>query len=469
MLRLLIPANARPERLYTAEVIFKHFLGLDLEISPHERSEVVVTDGGTRHLVLDDCFFGDLDGALLRQDKIPPLPLKKWRAAECGLAANLASPDLPVLFGKPLEDGSFIAIQEREIRLGLDVLGSAFFMLSRYEELVSSERDKYDRFPASASVAYKAGFLDRPIVNEYVEILWHCLKHLWSGLQRRPHAFRIRLSHDVDQPFLLLKNSLPQVARTMAGEAFRRKNPVGAMKRPVQWAASRLFGPEFDPVYTFNRIMDLGEHHGLHSAFYFIPSVSAGPPDYRYGIGEPGIRRLMSDIAARGHEIGYHASLETYQDAELIQKELGLLQDACGKIGVRQPLNGSRQHYLRVRVPLTLRNLASAGLAYDTTLGFADHAGFRCGTCWEYPFYDLEERRTLTILERPLIVMECSVMDKQYMGMGAGKETLEYMLRLAGHCRRMEGDFTLLWHNTRLVSPRERWVFEELLSVLHAN
>jgi hypothetical protein len=469
MLRLLIPGNGSRERFYIADVVFRQFLGVDVEVCHHNREEVVVTDGSQSRLVLDDSFFARLDEPFLRQDKVPLLPLCRWAVAESGLDVTLAGTDLPVLFGKPLEDGSFIFIQEREIRLGLDILGSAFFMLSRYEELVSPERDEYNRFPAAASLAYKAAFLHRPIVNEYVEILWQCLKRLWSGLVRRPRSFRILLSHDVDQPFLLFRNGHSNLIRTMAGDAFKYKSLLEAMKRPVQWAASQCLGPEYDPGYTFGYIMDLAEKHGLRSAFYFIPSLSAGPPDYRYGIHDRDIQRLMSDIHARGHEIGYHASIDTYQDADLIQKEVALLRWACEQIGVKQALYGSRQHYLRIQVPATLRHLAKAGLVYDTTLGYADHAGFRCGTCWEYPFYDSRERRPAGIVERPLVVMDCSVMDDQYMGLGVGEVALESMVRLAGACRRVSGDFTLLWHNSRLVLPSERRLFERLLARLSGN
>jgi hypothetical protein len=463
MLQLLIPANAAPERLYSADVLFRRFLGLKIEVCQHPREEVVISDG-SRRLVLDDSFFADLDKPLLRGNKIPSFPLRHWAVADSGLEVPLAGPDLPVLFGKPLSNGSFIAIAEREIRLGIDVLGSAFFMLSRYEELVSLERDKHDRFSAFTSVAYKAGFLERPIVNEYVEVLWQCLKRLWSGLVRSERHFRVFLSHDVDEPLFLRNKNFFQAARTVAADIFVRKRLLVAMKRPVQWAASRLLGPAFDPAYTFNYIMGLSEKYGLHSAFYFIPSLSAGPPDYRYGINDPDIQNLMSAIHARGHEIGYHGSIETYQDASLILKEVELLRDAAQQIGAGQAAYGCRQHYLRIKVPVTLRYLAESGLAHDTTLGYADHAGFRCGTCWEYPFYDLQQRRVLPIIERPLIVMECSVIDDLYMGLGMGERALNLMLRLAGMCRRVSGDFRLLWHNTRLSLPEERRLYENLLA-----
>jgi hypothetical protein len=52
-------------------------------------------------------------------------------------------------------------------------------MLTRYEEVVKSDRDEHDRYLATASLDYQEGFLERPIFNEYLEILWACIKRLW--------------------------------------------------------------------------------------------------------------------------------------------------------------------------------------------------------------------------------------------------------------------------------------------------
>ena len=466
MLKLLTPSNASAERRYVAEVVFRQFLGLDFEMFQHERNQVIVTDGSDKRLFLNDGFFCDLNERLLDSNKMPSLPLRKFTVGESGLAPILTDPELPVLFGHPLPTGKFIELDGDEIHLGVDILGSTFFMLSRYEELICSERDQYDRFPAIASVAFKGGFLDRPIVNEYVEVLWQCLKHLWNGLVRRQRRFRIFLSHDVDHPFLLRNTGFQLAVRTMAGDALKRASPIRALKRPAEWVASRFLGPHHDPGYTFNYIMDLSEAHHLRSAFYFIPSVSAGPPDYRYGIRDPDIQNLLGDIYRRGHEIGYHASIETYKDAQLIHSEIALLRSACEQIGPGPQINGGRQHFLRIQVPATVRFLAAAGLDYDTTLGYADCAGFRCGTCWEYPFYDLQERKVMSIVERPLIVMECSVIDQNYMGLGHGAEAANLILKLARTCRLFSGDFTLLWHNNRLIHHEERSLYEWVLPEL---
>jgi hypothetical protein len=52
---------------------------------------------------------------------------------------------------------------------------------------------------------------------------------------------------------------------------------------------------------------------------------------------------------------------------------------------------------------------------------------FRCGTCREYPLYDLTERRLLHLRECPLILMECSVIAERYLSLGYSEAALAMM------------------------------------------
>ena len=96
---------------------------------------------------------------------------------------------------------------------------------------------------------------------------------------------------------------------------------------------------------------------------------------------------------------------------------------AAERLGIRQAAWGGRQHYLRFAVPETWRHYASAGLSYDATLAHADQPGFRCGTCYDFPVYDLEQRCPLPLRERPLTVMELTLLDGEYLGLAAEQAT----------------------------------------------
>jgi len=112
----------------------------------------------------------------------------------------------------------------------------------------------------------------------------------------------------------------------------------------------------------------------------------------------------------------HHPNYKPYQSLQQTKLEFKKLLKICEEEGIKQDQWGGRQHYLRWKLPITWRNWADAGLNYDSTLSFADHAGFRCGICYEYPVYDLKQRKQLKLTERPLIVMEDSVLGEQYMG-----------------------------------------------------
>ncbi len=226
------PPGYEPERQYVCDVIFREFLGIDYAASTEDRSnvEITVTDGSSRsRVVLADTLFRTPVEDWLTAASLPSLPLPRLELATTPADAVTVSDSLPVIYGSPLPDGSFLSVQEEKIALGLDVLGSAFFMLSRYEELVGEVRDEHDRFPASASLAQAEGFLDRPIVNEYLEILWWALSRLWPALPRAEREFQLRLSHDVDFP--LFRIGREEAVRLALRELRREHAPCVATRR----------------------------------------------------------------------------------------------------------------------------------------------------------------------------------------------------------------------------------------------
>jgi len=155
----------------------------------------------------------------------------------------------------------------------------------------------------------------------------------------------------------------------------------------------------------------------------------------------------MHTIHQRGHEIGLHGSYSTYKNSNQLKVQITLLRKVLEMENIDQQEIGIRQHYLRWSTPETARFIDDAGLTYDTTLGYADYAGFRCGTCFEYPLFDLQKRQQLKLRERPLVLMESSVLDDCYMGLNI-ESAEKYMLQIKNSTKKVNGNFTLLWHNS---------------------
>lgn len=397
-----------------------------------------------RTLRLPDIFLGTPERDWLTERSLPRRPVPITTPARLGLDPVLTSPEIPVIFG----DGSFRDDHDGPAELGIDIFGSAFFMLSRYEELVIRERDAHDRFPSTASVARACGFLGRPIIDEYVEILWAAMVRLWPNLQRKSVRFHVKPSHDVDEPSRDAFRGLKAVLKESAGDVLKRRNFRRAWQGPWHWLHGQWALHPKDPYNTFERLMDLSDEIGSTSTFYFMAGFTNPAYDRAYGIRHPAIRRLMRRIHERGHEIGLHPSFEAYRRPDLLRQEAEGLRAALSACGMRQTSLGARMHYLRWRCPDTWRAMVSAGVGHDATLGFADSAGFRCGTCHEYTAFDVLADRRLDLRVQPLIAMDVSIISDQYMGHGISPDAQAALTMVRRGCEAVRGSFAVLWHNS---------------------
>ena len=463
-----VPAGCEPERRYVIELVLGEMLGLEHRLSTGAPGCVRITSTGAGDdgevLVVDD-LFGRMDTDWQDPRWLPRGPLPHWDTRAAGLDAPLVSGDVPVMYGRRLGNGSYVETEGGATTLGLDVFAGAFVLVSRYEEVVATARDHYDehdRFPASASLAAREGFLERPLVDEYVEILWAVLQRRWPGLVRRSRSYRLWLSHDVDIPRSSGTGTVG-LAKWLLADLVRRREPGVAVRRLRAYPAARKGLPSGDPANSFDFIMELSERHGLASAFYFIPAQGRRAVDAHYGLDEDWVRALFRRIHDRGHEIGLHASYDTFRDPARTKQEFEHLRAIAEGEGVHQPAWGGRQHYLRWEAPTTWCNWDAAGLDYDSTMSFHDRVGFRSGTSHEHRVFDLRERRALRLRERPLVAMDATL--KGYMGLGED-EIVRRVSDLAARCRMFGGTMSLLWHNHNLAASADQRTYGTLVDAL---
>ena len=108
---------------------------------------------------------------------------------------------------------------------------------------------------------------------------------------------------------------------------------------------------------------------------------------------------------------------------------------------VGQKIVEGREHYLRFEVPITWQVWENNGMKVDSTCGYADKEGFRCGTGNEFTVFNILTREKLKLKERPLIVMDCSLFDYNNNSYDEAIKKVRKMTKLTK-------DFTMLWHNS---------------------
>jgi Family of unknown function (DUF7033) len=456
VLKVECGTNHAPERRYALDVVLRDFLGLEFELRVREGvRDVTITSGG-RQVVVADVLFAE-NSSLLDVAALPSAKLDWCSTAE--LPGVLIEGDVPVLYGRAIGPGVYLEVGTQTVQLGIDVFGAVFVLLTRLEEIVSRERDQHDRFPASASILVRNGLAQRPLADEYVEVLWLALNRLWPGLERKCHPFSVRPTHDVDWPFYSRGKPL-ETFRQAASDVATRRNRALAVARFRSLAAIMRSGRGADPCNTFDFLMDASEQHGVRSAFYFMGGRSDSVHDAGYPLDE-WVRGVIRRIDQRGHEIGVHPSYRTFDDLEALRREVKTVSDVAAEAGVEAPVAGGRQHFLRWENPATWRNWNSVGLRYDSTLGYSELCGFRCGTSRAFPVFDLELRTPLGLVEQPLIAMEAALLSHQHLSFD---DAVVQMGELKEVCRRTGGTFTFLWHNNRLSSPAEREAYTSVLA-----
>lgn len=454
MLKIVCPVNHIEERKYIYTVLFREYLGLNYNIYFQDNiTNTFITYDGFA-IEIQDVFFNVPENLWLKPESLPNSNVV-YAQYENIFYGYLGEKNVPIIFGN--ED---VQVSNSNVYLGVDIFGSCFFMLSRYEEYVVKNRDKLDRFDYKDSYAYKNGFLDRPIVNEYVELLWCAIKSICPTAKRRENNYQVIPTHDIDKPFGILYDSQWQLLRHFVGDIFYKRGLNTSFKR-LKNIFYKFFLPE-QLINQGNEIFDFiiqsSKKYNLNDVFFFMNS-KLSCFDGNYYVDCPSVKALLEKVIEAGHQVGIHPSYDSYLNPQEIRKECIHMANVLHSIP-NGSLVGGRQHYLRWNNPMTWQAYEFAGLKMDSTLTFAGHVGFRCGVCYPYTVYDVVNRKPLNVKEMPLIVMDGTLFEYMHLSQD---EALEVCKKLSQRCRRYNGDFVFLWHNTMLYDEGNRAFYAKLL------
>lgn len=387
----------------------------------------------------------------------------KWRPR--GEELELAKSEY-FLLGVASPPLKLIAKHSWGVSIEYDALGFISWMLNRIEEINPGKLDDYGRFSMRDSVAFKFGFIGRPVVDEMMEIIRQSIKLCWPALRLSTSQFATLVSHDVDRlnpigPCNSSAYAYLSIARSLGVWALRpdRRGVVGSPRQ--FWKFEQLHRSVDE---TFDWIMDTSEKYEVRSSFHFIVARTSWSKDATYDFRHKDVRRVLRRIHSRGHEICLHPSFDSFLNPSQVLREAELIKSALEEEGILQAGLGSRMHYLRYRHPDTLRDLEAANITYDSTLGFSEAPGFRCGTCFEYPSFDPLTERRLNIRIRPLIAMDVSLIRTRILGPDLMNSVASDLIAIKEACRSVRGQFTILWHNCEFFSVERRELYERVLS-----
>jgi hypothetical protein len=426
VIKIIIPSNNIKERKYILNIIFNQFFKVPYTtiISQEDINEYQIYMESGKSIIIKDAFFSIYPSDLeyLKTDSIP----KRVNYYSHHL---FVENNLPILFG--VEE---IEITKNSITSHIDIFATIFFMLTRWEEYIKNRRDEHNRFPHTASLAYKYNFLNRPIVNEYIEFLWNMFVELDYNGKRKERQFSMLLTHDVDE--ILRYPNIKKLFTGMVGDIIFRKSLSLPFKTLYDYTLVSM-GKRKDPYDSFDEIMDMSDSFEIKSHFFFM-SGGTSRYDNRYKITDPLVKKIVDKIKERGHYIGLHPSYNAYNNKEQFKSEKKSLEEIN-----KEPIRCGREHYLRFEVPKTWQIWEDNGFEWCSNLAYAKSAGFRTGCCYPFTPFNILSREQLHLQERPLTMMEVTFIEET-KNIKQFNKMVDYYLTTI---KRYEGEFVLLWHN----------------------
>jgi hypothetical protein len=277
------------------------------------------------------------------------------------------------------------------------------------------------------------------------------LKEVHPGLVIRPKAFRFIPSVDIDSAFAFRHKGITRALGGFINSI--RKRDAGEVKERFRVLARR----QQDPFDTYDCQLNLWKKYHLQP-YYFILYADYGTYDRNIPVNNRYFKNLIRRLADYA-TVGVHPSYASSQNRQLLKKEV----TALSKV-LRREVYCSRQHFLRLELPVTYRNLINHDITDDFTMGYAEVAGFRASICTPFRFYDIDLETETALTVHPFAVMDGTLKDYLHL---SPEQAIELIGKLLKEVKAVGGIFMPLWHNQSFSDLKEwtgwKMVFEKML------
>ncbi len=342
-----------------------------------------------------------------------------------------------------------------------DIVASSFYFLTCWHEyILNSLGIPKGRVDFRESLQYRWDFTEIPVVDVYCQILYRIMKLLLPEFIRDIHwndkkSFAVSLSHDVDYWHYWTKQHIRDTYQYNLKTLYKR--PVNALFKMIGHSVDKTLCN--NPWKKIRSLVRKEESLNVESTWFLLARSDFEDPRQNY-IADVAYREHIQDLL-NSKEIGLHGSPEAAFSKEVLSEELNTLRE----LGFNP--TGFRTHYLHFDYQQSFSILEQAGIKYDSTLGYWEHAGFRAGISFPFYPFNLKDNRPFRVLEIPLIVMDTSLLSHKAMNLNVISAYYR-IARLLCRSADYQSHISLLWHNTtfdKIDFPGWGWLYWKLIKI----
>lgn len=335
--------------------------------------------------------------------------------------------------------------------LGFDLFSAVFYLLSRYEEYMEHEPDEYGRYAHWNSLAWKEGFLNKPMIDVWIFELKKQLTVKFPTFNFQLSTFNFLPTYDIDIAWSFKhKGFLRSIAASV-------KNPSTIFQR-IKVAQGKIK----DPFDCYDWLQQLHETNKLHPLYFFPVAEKKAVLDKNISPDSIALKQLIKWVK-QDAEVGLHPSVNSHTEKENLLKEKSTLQQI-----IQQPVTKSRYHYLLFHLPHSYRELMAAGITDDYSMGYGTINGFRASTSNSFLWFDLEKEETTSLRIHPFAFMEANNFYEMHH---TAEEAHAELKQLITEVKKVNGTFITIFHNHFLGTDKMftgwREMYEEFISELN--
>lgn len=313
-----------------------------------------------------------------------------------------------------------------------DVFSASFYLVTRYEEYLPQIRDQFDRFTASESLAYQQKFLKKPLINIWAKEVAEIVTLHYPQIKFPKQHFEYLSTIDIDNAYAYKHKGITRIIAgliksLLKGNDFKQRLSV-------------LFNKSKDPYDTYSYQFEIHKKFNIKPIYFFLLG-DYGLNDKNINPKNQKFQALIKSLADY-FEVGIHPSYASNNDVSILIKEINRLKNIT-----HRDVKKSRQHFLKISLPNTYRNLIDNDIFEDFTMGYSGQPGFRASICSPFYFYDLDTETQTDLKINPFTVMEATF---KYYLKSTPQEAIKEINELIDAVKSVNGTFVSVWHNESL-------------------
>ncbi|MDG1736011.1 MAG: polysaccharide deacetylase family protein [Crocinitomicaceae bacterium] len=313
----------------------------------------------------------------------------------------------------------------------VDPIASVFYILTRYEEYNSSQKDKFGRHLGKKSVLYRFGWHHMAMCDRWsIDVLEFLKLNSTFSFNKKKYKPQIIPTFDIDKAYAFKHKGL---LRNLLGYF---KDLLTGNKKLTKERRMVIAGSKKDPFDNYDKIYEIHYRGFDVKLFWMLGNYGKFDKNISYkNRRHQRLIRKMNEVVT----IGIHPSYKSNFNEFHIHNEIERLQSI-----IKKNVKNSRQHYLMLSFPITYDRLSEQGIEEDYSMGYADITGFRAGTARKFHWFNLSVNKKTKLLIHPFLYMDGTL--NEYLKLNTN-EAEEHIAKLYLETQSYGGQFIFLWHN----------------------